>query len=904
MKIKYQSTFNIQLSITLAWGHAWRRPLQSIFFIIGVGLGVVMIVAIDLANNSANRAFALGTEAVAGKATHQIVGGPSGLDEDVYVTLRRRLGYRLSAPVVEGYVIAEELDAQPMRLLGVDSFAESHFRTYLGDGNTGFADTNIFSEFMVQPGSVLISVPLADRYHLNVGDSIRVQVGSRRHVLQIVDALKSDDDTPRHALDRLLFTDIATAQEVLGKVGKLDRIDLIIPKGQAGPMTLARITAILPPGARIERPSARNGAVEDMTAAFRLNLTALSLLALVVGMFLIYNTVAFSVVQQRPVLGSLRALGMTRGEIFAMILVEAGLLGVIGTVIGLELGKLLGRSAVQMVTTSINDLFFVVTVCEIDFPSLTLFKGAISGIGAALAAALLPAYEATSVPPAGALQRSNIEERGHTALPWVSGVGVGILLLAAALLLPEWHLGITFAGVFAVIIGIALLTPAMTLWLMRIINRTTGLWKRGNGRKGRREGKEGGKVSDSRSKTGERKDTPLRFTQYAIWNTPHVLERMAIRDITRSLSRTSVAVAALMVVVSVIVGVSLMIGSFRLTVERWLTDLLQADIFVSSPSLISSRATLPLERGVAEKLATFPGIARIATSRVVEVSAGNLGILELVVVNMDIAGEKRHYKATAGDHLATWRALEVGGLIVNEPMANRFKLHVGDEVTLLTDRGKRRFSIVAVAYDFDVRPGALIHAPIYRQFWDDPDLSSVALFVEPGVDVDAKIDELRGAFAGAVELVIRSNRGLRENSLAVFDRTFSITAVLQMLATVVAFIGVLSTLMSLQLERSRELGTLRAVGLTRRQLWKLTLLETGLMGGCAGLIAAPTGFVLAVILIYIINLRSFGWTLRMHLQPEYFLQAFIVALVAALLAGVYPAWRMGKTQPADALRAE
>ncbi len=852
----------MQLSITLAWHHAWHRPTQSIFFIIGVGLGVAMIVAIDLATGAANRAFTASTEAITGKTTHQIVGGPSGLDERVYVALRQQLGYRLSAPIVEGYVVAEELDMQPMRLLGVDSFAEYPFRNYLADDNTGFADTDGLTAFMVQPNTVLLSAALANQYNLNVSDFIHIQVGSRHQTLRIVSVLKSDEINKQRGLDGLLITDIGTAQEVLGKVGILDRIDLIIPEGTQGNTTLKRIAALLPPGARIERPTAST--VEEMTAAFRLNLTALSTLALLVGMFLIYNTVVFSVVQRRPVLGSLRALGVTRGEIFSIILVEAGLLGVIGTAIGLGLGYLLGRGAVQMVTTSINDLFFVVTVRRIDFPSLTLIKGAVSGMVAALTAAALPAYEAANVPPASALQRSNIEERARAALNWVSGVGVGILLLGITLLIPEWHLGITFVGIFAIIIGISLLTPALTLGLMSILS---GL-------------------------------------AIVLGKSFSPLIRLAIRDITRSLSRTSVAIAALMVAVSVIIGVGLMIGSFRLTVERWLTDLLQADIFVSAPSLISDQATFPLPRGVVEKLATFPGLAQIATSRVVDVSADDMGIIQLVAVSMDIAGNKRHYKTSVGDHATTWEALETGGLIINEPMSNRFKIGVGDEVTLLTDRGEQRFPIVAVAYDFDVQPGALIGNAVYRTFWNDANLSSAALFVETGVDVDAKINELRAAFAGEAELVIRSSRGIREHSLAIFDRSFSITVALQMLATFVAFIGILSALMSLQLEHRREVGTLRAVGMTRRQLWKLTLVETGLMGTTAGIIAMPTGFVLALILIYIINLRSFGWTLQMHLQPVYFLQALIVALVAALLAGVYPAWHVGRMQPADALREE
>lgn len=852
----------MQFSITLAWRHAWRRPTQSIFFIIGVGLGVAMIVGIDLATGAANRAFSLSTEAVAGRTTHQIVGGPTGLDEGVYVALRQRLGYRLSAPIVEGYVVAEQLDMQPMRLLGVDSFAESPFRNYLNDNNTRFGEDNGFTAFMVQPDTVLLSGVLADQYNLNVGDVIHIQVGSRRQPLRIVSVLRANEKNEQRGLDGLLITDIGTAQEILGKVGTLDRIDLIIPEGIQGKAALERIISILPPGARVE--TATDSTVEEMTAAFRLNLTALSTLALLVGMFLIYNTVVFGVVQRRSVLGSLRALGMTRGEIFSIILIEAGLLGVIGTILGLGLGYLLGRGAVGMVTTSINDLFFVVTVRRIDFPPMTMLKGGVSGIAAALTAAALPAYEATNVYTASALQRSNIEERARAALNWVSVVGVVILLLGIALLIPEWHLGITFVGIFAIIIGISLLTPTLTLGLMHILSGLTQL----------------------------------------LGNFLSPLIRLAIRDITRSLSRTSIAIAALMVAVSVIVGVGLMISSFRLTVEQWLTDLLQADVFISSPSLISDQTTYPLAPGVVEKLGTFPGVDRVATNRVVDVSASDLGVVQLVAVSMDIAGEKRHYKASVGDIDTTWGALEAGGLIINEPLSIRFKLGVGDEVTLFTDRGEQRFPVVAVAYDFDVQPGALIADTVYRTFWDDADLSAVALFLEAGVDVDAKINELRAAFAGDAELVIRSSRALREHSLTIFDRSFSITVALQMLAMLVAFVGILSALMSLQLERRREIGTLRAIGMTRRQLWKLTLVETGLMGTTAGIIAMPTGFVLALILIYIINLRSFGWTLQMHLQPIYFLQALVVALIAALLAGIYPAWRVGGMQPADALREE
>jgi putative ABC transport system permease protein len=848
------------------WRHALRRPLQSLFFVLGVAIGVAMIVAIDLANGSAQRAFELGAESVAGRATHQINGGPQGIDEAVYTDLRREMGYRLSAPVVESYVIAETLDVQPMRLLGVDPFAEGPFRAYLGLGDQSRNPAaDYLAELMATPNTALLSQVVAERYGVKTGDVLSVRDGVAEHLLTVVGLLQPSDALSRRALDGLLLTDIATAQEILGKVGRLDRIDLIIAEGEEGEAELTRLRQWLPAGVALDVATSRGGTVDDMTAAFRLNLSALSLLALVVGMFLIYNTVTFGVVQRRPVLGALRALGMTRREIYALILLEAGVLGLIGSALGLALGVLLGRGAVQLVTQTVNDLFFVVSVREIDIPTMTLVKGGIIGVAAALVGAALPAYEATSTPPAGALRRSSVEDRARRLLPWLTAGGVGLLLAGGLLMIPDASLVIAFGGLFALIIGAAFCTPVLLLGMMMLVQSVL----HGSG----------------------------------------VIARMAPRTVTRSLSRTAVAVAALMVAVSVIIGVGVMIGSFRVTVVRWLDDVLQADIFVSPPSLQSNQITTTLDPQVVERLRQFPGVVRLATTRGVDMTARLPGRdqpiqTRLVALSQDLAGDDRRYHAAVGDAAETWRAVEQGGVVVNEPMANRYDLAVGDPLALMSDHGPVEFPIVGVSVDFNVNPTVTMHDPVYRRHWQDEGISAVGLFIEPGQDVDDKVAELRAAFAGTNELVVRSNRGVRGDALAVFDRTFAITVALQLLATLVAFIGILSTLMSLQLERTREIGVLRANGMTRRQLWRLSLLETGLMGVSAGILALPTGVLLAVVLIYIINLRSFGWTLEMQLQPQTFVQAFAVALFAALLAGLYPAWRLGQMQPAAAVRAE
>ena len=840
----------------LAWQHAWRKPLQSTFFIIGVALGVAIILAVDLANESVKRAFMYSTESIAGKTTHQIVGGTNGVDQGIYLEIRRSLGYRLSTPIIEEYVIAKDLDRQPMKLVGIDLLSASAFNNSSGVDFMREVDLNTF---MVRPNMVLISKALADHYNLGINDTFYIDFAGRSHQLVISQLVTATSKTGS-AFDDLLITDIATAQEILEKIGWIDRIDLIIPDLHSKSHVIEQIENILPIDVRLEHESEKIGSMREMVSAFQLNLTALSLLALVVGMFLIYNTVTFSVVQRRPTIATLRAIGTTRNEIFIMILVEAIILGGLGTASGVGLGILLGQGTVEMMSRTINDIFFVTNVRTVEITWYVLTKSSLIGLLASLFAALIPSYEATHVSPASALQRSHIEEKTRMAITWVSIIGTLILVLGGILMIPNWNLTITFSGVFMVLVGFSLLTPLTTLIIMRLAQQ---MLKRGFG----------------------------------------LIGNMAIRDITRSLSRTSVAITSLMVAVSVIIGVGVMTSSFRLTVTKWLEDLLQADVFISTPRVANSMTSLidPKLIGQVQKVS---GIKKILTTRGVTVNADNIGIVQLLAVSADVAGNKRKYKSALGNVNETWGMVESGGIVINEPLSVRFDIKVGDQIRLFTDRGRHSFEIVAVAYDFDVRPSVTMFDDTYRLFWDDRNISSIALIIDPKIKINEIINQLRRQLAGHEQVIIQSNRTLRQNAMLVFDRTFTLTIALQVLSMIVAFIGILSTLMSLQLERRKEIGLLRALGVTGQQLWKLILLETGLMGASAGLIAIPVGSVLAVILIYVINLRSFGWTLQMHLQVVEFFKAFTVAVGSALVAGIYPAWQLSRIPTIDALRSE
>jgi putative ABC transport system permease protein len=840
--------------------HLLRHPWQIGLAILGVALGVAVVVSIDLTNSSAQRAFELSTETVAGRATHQIVGGPNGLDDAVYRKLRVDLGVRDSAPLVEGYAAAPDHPGLTLHILGVDPLAEGPFRPYLNTQSAG--PRSDLTALFVKPGAALIGAETARAYGLKGGDTLRIRVGARVQTVTLVALLEPQDEVGRRALDGQLIADIATAQEWLGMVGKLSEIDLILPSGAAEQPAIDQITPILPAGAELTRPALRTATIQQMTSAFELNLTALSLLALVVGMFLIYNTITFSVVQRRGLLGTLRCLGVTRQQIFALVLAEALAVGVIGALAGLALGIALGRGLIGLVTQTINDLYFTVSIRNVEISAGPLIKGFALGLLTTLVAAAVPAIEATFTPPRTVLRRSSYEDRARRMVPLVGAAGLTMLLVGLGLLaVPSKSIVLSFAGLFVITIGSAAVTPLATLLLMRLARPAMG----------RLFG---------------------------------MLGRMAARDVVATLSRTSVAIAALMIAVSVTIGVGLMVGSFRQTVVRWLDVSLHNDVFVSAPGVSGGRVDAPLPPGVVEQLSSAPGVARARRYRNVSVG-GEFGPTTVVGIEVQNAADRDSYQFIEGDPAAVWPGFAQGQVLVSEPLAYRHDLHPGDTIKLLTDAGERPFTIAATYYDYGSNVGVvMIDLAHYQAAWGDQQISSLGIDAAPGQDVDALVQQLRDRIGAGEVVNIRSNRALRETSIQIFDRTFAITTVLQLLATIVAFVGILAALMALQLERARELGMLRANGLTPRQLWGVVLSQTGLIGLTAGLLAIPVGVLMAAVLVYVINKRSFGWTLLFRLDGTLFAQALLVAVVAALLAGLYPAWRMGRTPPALALREE
>ncbi len=834
--------------------HPWLMGLS----VLGVAIGVAVVVSIDLANTSAERAFQLSAETVTGTATHQVVGAAGTLDDDVYRQLRTETDVRPSAPVVEGYASLQRGD-RTFQVVGIDPFADAAFRPYLGTGPGGEQNIDL-GAFMTQDAA-LLSAPTAEELGLSAGDTLRVGVEGTTHAVLLAGLIEPEDERTRRAIANLLVVDVSTAQTLFDMRGELSRIDLLVPSDERT-TTLDRIRTALPDGARLQRSETRTETIEQMTRAFELNLTALSLLALVVGAFLIYNTMTFSIVQRRILVGRLRALGVTKRQIFGLVLGEAALLGAVGTGLGLLLGIALATGLVQLIAQTINDLYFVVQVSELSITPWILIKGSLLGLGTTLAASIPPAWEATTAPVSTTLRRSAQETHVQALAPRLAAGGLAVGALGVVLLaVTEQSIIASYAALLCLMSAAALATPLAVMALARgarpVLDRLFG-----------------------------------------------VLGRMAARGVATSLSRTGVAIAALTVAVAATVGVGLMIDSFRGTVEDWLTQSLQADVYVQPPSLVFRGSTATLDSTVLNRLRTVEGVAGAYTIRRVTVQA-DVGRTNLVA-NEPGPETSDVYQFKVGNPDEIWPQFRSGPtVVVSEPYAYRHDLAVGDTVRLQTDRGRQAVPIAGIYYDYGSERGTVMMSrSTYERFYDDRGVSGIAFYAADGQDVDTLIAEMRTAVRGLQDVVIRSNRTLRETSLEVFDRTFTITTVLRILAVIVAFIGVLSALMALQLEQRREMGVLRATGMTPPQLGGFVTLQTGLMGAIAGLLSLPLGYALAYVLVFVINKRSFGWTLQLTVSTDVLLQALVLAMGAALLAGIYPAWSMAQSSPALALRDE
>ncbi|HEX6998848.1 MAG TPA: ABC transporter permease [Gammaproteobacteria bacterium] len=820
-----------------------RHPWQLALALAGIALGVAVYVGVDLANDSARRAFELSAEALRGQATHRLLPVGGELDEDVYRELVLERGVAAAAPVLEADVAVAGRPDLRLRLLGVDPLEEGGVRAFSGWVPGSASD---IARLVAEPGTALVPEAVAEALGLSSETSVELRFRTGTGTLRVIGTLDAAALDP--GAEPPLLADIATVQDLLGAQGTLSRIDLRLTPEQA------RALADDPPAGTTLVPAGGDRAFDELARAFRTNLTALGLLALVVGMFLIYATMAFAIVQRRMTLGVLRSMGVTPRELLGGVLTEACVLGAAATLLGLALGHVLARSLVDLVLATIGDLSFTAAVKGAEPSRWIYVEGAVLGMAATLLAGLKPALDATRVAPAAALRRADVERaarrsarRGARLAVPVAGAGAVLLVVAPR------DLTTAFAGLFCVLAAGALLTPAAALLLARLAEpaarRAVGL--------------------------------------------PGVL---AVRGVGASLSRTGVATAALSVAVATVIGVGLMIASFRESLVGWLGTTLTADLYVTFGDAPGGGAEED-----ARRLAALPGVEGVSLTRavVLETQLGE------VTVRAHAPGPRGWgLEIVAGGEGALDALARGEGVAVSEPFAFRRGLEVGEALSLPTPSGTARLPIVAVFRDYDTAGnGVVMPLALYRERWGDYAITGAGLHLAPGADRDA-IERALREIAERRPLRWRSSEAIEALSLAVFDRTFEITEVLRVLAAAVAFLGVLSSLLSIELERAREHAVLRSLGFVPRELAGLVVTQTALLGAAAGLAAVPLGAVLAALLVHVINRRSFGWTMEFVVLPGPIVAGVALAVGAALLAGLYPAARIARGELARALREE
>jgi len=829
-----------------AWLRDWRRhPLQRLLTILGVIIAIAVVLAVDLANQSAQRAFDRSMLEVAGAATHQVLGPAEGFDERHYVDLRLA-GWRDLAPIVEGPLRIET--GESVYLLGVDPLAEAPFR----ETASGFGEIPV-QRLLTEPGTVLVPPAWLEAEGSTDERVVRVRSASGTHAVSAIPAPVGT------AQRRIWVADIATAQVLLDRVGRLDRIDARLE----WPGAESSLQAALPPGLEVVPVGTGDAAARELAQAFRINLTAMSLLALLIAAFLIYNTQTFSVLRRQQVLGSLHLLGVGRYPVLAVVLLEALLVGVIGTVFGILLGIGLAQGLVGHVARTVSDHFFVVTVTTVEPRPLALAAVFALGLGLSVLAALAPAYEASARRGIESSGRVALERRSRRLTGYLFNSGLLLLVLGAATAGLGWgDLIGGFVALFLLITGFLLLLPRVLAAALKWV---------------------AGPLADRIGSS---------------------LTRLAGRSLERSLSRSGPAVVALTLALAAAIGVSVLVGSFRVSVTEWLGVTLTSDLYLVPAESASARGGTRLPGDWVSLLSDWPEVDSVSTGTTQDV-VSERGLIRLFVLDPHADWLSHLPLVAGGDSGLDTLLRDTDSVLITEGFAGRKGLRRGDRIEITVPAGRRMFAIAGVYRDYS-HPGGTVLMRSERYHGEfSPGFHSMGLRVRAGAsvaDLESRLaDWLRSRETAAL---ITSPDSIRRESMEIFDRTFAITHLLRVITLVVAFVAIFSALVALQMERSREYAILRSTGLLPSGVSRLVFLQAGLLGLFAALAAIPLGLGMGWVLIEVINRAAFGWRMDVLLPGWPLAENLLLGVGAALVASLYPAWRLGRMPVVPALRME
>lgn len=861
------------------WRHWLLQTKRCFLLLLLLAVGVASFFAIRLANRAAVSSFSSFTEAVT-RQTDATLQAPAGfLPESILPNLRRSL----KGTAVEIIPILELVAAPPrssedieignrrsLSIVGLDLVALQNLQDREPKNHRWFdqnpanhtqpkTEQNGLWEILNQPNAVFCSHTLASKLGLKIGDKIPVVLNDRLLELHIRGFIPQREDQPAPP-DNLLVMDLPALQKLANKTGLLERIEFLFPKDKPLPEheLLARIQTAAADSARLKTRESRKTAAEVMTQGFRLNLTILSLLALLVGVYLIFQTLDAAVVRRRSEIGTLRALGVTPWEIRATWLLEACGLGIVGGMAGIAGGWLLAQGAVRVVSKTVNALYYANNVnaakLHWDEAALALILAAFASVFAGW----IPAKKASVIPPAQLLAKGGAQPETAPASLWKGGLP---LLLAALGLYQLPPLPLEGGGRFPLAGYLAALAAIV-----------------------------GGSII-----AGELLRLVALLLRPAARHNPSL--QLASSHLRRPTSRHRWAVAGLLCAVAMTGGMTILVSSFEKSVSRWIQQTLQADLYLTSDANQTATSY--------NRIPEVTWRAILQNSDVVEADVALILPLELAkgpvrLVGSDLAFSQRRNQFTwlvPPKNDALFRPSENATLcIVSEAFTERFGVKPGDLISVPSPSGVHQMEIAGVYSDYGDEKGVIMMQREHLAAWHGTqEASTLSVVVREGVNPLQLQAQLRTDFPG---LAILTNSHLRNEVMRIFRQTFAITYALEAIGVIVAVAGLGITLASILLERKAELSILRSLGMTPRSVAHATAMEGCGIALCASLGGVAASLGLGAILIFVVNKQTFGWTLQPQIPSDTL--AALCALVVA--SGTLTAWcvgRWGSSLPSD-----
>ena len=839
-----------------------RDPFRMIITILGVAIGVAVFLSIQLANRQTLRSFEESVDLVLGRADAIVHAEGMAFDEKYFQELSHVRELVKSYPVIEGYGV-ELKTGQVVEILGTDLLQDSGIRDF--SIKTLEKDLKGLLPIIMDPKGILLPEKFIPGTNFKPGDKINFLINGIEKTFN-VNAILENKGLARALNGNFALMDIAAAQWAFGRIGKLDRIDIEFKRKENFESIREKISEVLPGFLRVDRPERKNRQVEKMLRAFQYNLTALSFVALIVALYLIYNMVALSVVRRRAEIGTLRAIGATPLLVASIFFIEAGIIGVAGSVIGVWLGKYLAQFSLDAVSVTVNNLYTPSYVTEVDFNWLQSWPYLLFGVGLSLVSALIPAIDASRTSPATVMRRGSYDlkifrgDRRLTLLAITSFAMAGIFSL-----LPPIggfpYFG--FLAVFFVIMGLSFLSPSALLAGRDLLR---GICKKYFGGEG----------------------------------------FLACMNLSQNIGRNSLAISSLAIAFMMIISMSIMVHSFRQTVIVWIGQTLKADLFVrvAGGRDIDYQYTLPGDR--VEDIRKISGVAAVDLFRAQDISYNDKPAV-LGSGDFETLSRYGNLVIKSGPTAQELFAQMVGQdrAIISESFALKHEVGVGDSLFMETPNGSAKLQVAAVYYDYSRERGyIIIDRSIFIKYYGDTDVNSFVIYLSNKNEIENVRQELLKTLGADYNLVIRSNPELKKNVLEIFDKTFAITYSLEIIAGGVALLGLFNTLIALILERKREIGIIRFIGGFQDQVKRMVLIESGILGFIGSIMGVAAGGIVSYILIFVINKQSFGWTIQIHFPYIFVLLSLILFWVVSLIAGLYPARLAVRLNPKEAVRVE